>query len=112
MAHLVSAVKNDSLVYLSGQLAFDENGEICGDIEEQTKKVLNNLAKVLGSHDAGLENIIRTNVYLTSKSNFQQFDETYAAMFGHHIPARSLIICDLVFDTALVEIDAIASIAK
>ena len=36
------------------------------------------------------------------------FGAGLSSLFGDHIPARSAIICDLVFDTALIEIDVIA----
>ncbi|MBO6892027.1 MAG: RidA family protein [Roseibium sp.] len=110
MPHLRPAWRDGSTLYLSGQLAFDDKGAICGDIAEQTERTLDNLESVLLTHGVNRTSIMRASVYLTDRSDFVAFDTAYAAFFGNHIPARSAIICDLVFDTALIEIDVIAKI--
>ena len=59
------AVKAGNFVYVSGALATDKKGQLVpGTIQEQTKRVLNNLAAVLKASGSRLENAASVNVYL------------------------------------------------
>lgn len=108
MPHLTPATRDGSTLYLSGQLAFDNTGRISGNITEQTHMTLKNLETVLLRYGVDRTSILRACVYLKDARNFEAFDTAYAEFFGDHVPARSAIICDLVFKPALIEIDVIA----
>lgn len=98
------------LVFISGQLALD-GGKIVGDdITAQTERALDNLAGQLASLGLDLGDVIKTNVWITSKQNFAGFNAAYAARFAAPYPARSTVISDLVLEGALVEIDAVAQL--
>ncbi|MGP5791508.1 RidA family protein [Psychrobacter celer] len=109
MPHLSPAIKTGSLLFLSGQLAFDENGEIHGDIEAQTALILAHQFKVLAEYGLGPENVVKAGVWITERNNFQKFDGAFARAFGDHLPTRSTVVSELALKEALVEIDLVAS---
>jgi 2-iminobutanoate/2-iminopropanoate deaminase len=97
------------LIFTSGQLAF-ANGTLEGDIAVPTACVIANLEAVLAPHGLGLTDIVKTTVWLKRTQDFVAFNDAYAAVFGEHRPARSTAICDLAFEEALVEIEAVAQV--
>lgn len=107
--HLSTWTEAEGLVFLSGQLPFDEKGAISEEnIDGQTKQVLRNIANVLRQAGLSLKNVVKTTVWLKNVSDFQQFNESYAQMFGDHLPARSTVASDLMLPQALVEIEVVA----
>ncbi len=96
-------------IFVSGQLALDRSGAIIeGGICEQTAQCFQNLQEVLSERRATLADIVKINVWLTHSENFHAFNETYQKILGDHRPARTALRSDLLLETALVEIDAIA----
>jgi 2-iminobutanoate/2-iminopropanoate deaminase len=57
----------------------------------------------------GLQDIVKTTVWLRREADFAAFNDSYARFFGQIRPARSTVISALVHPAALVEIEAIAS---
>ena len=106
--HLSPFVDAGSLVFLSGQLAFDAQGAITGDAATQTRRCLERIESVL--HEAGLTlpHVVKCTIWLRHESDFAAFNEAYANYFGAHKPARSTVISGLALPDALVEIEAIA----
>lgn len=107
--HLSPSQRIGNCVHTSGQLAFDANGGLCGDISAQTAQVLANVATALSAHGLGLEHVGKTTVWLRHAEDFAAFNAAYAAAFGSHRPARSTVVAGLAVAAALVEIEAIAS---
>lgn len=107
--HLSPSVEQAGAVYVSGQLPIAADGSISGDIEAQTRQTVANLKQVLAKHGLGLDDIIKTTVFIVHPSDFPIFNSVYAELFGDHKPARSTVVAGLVAPSALVEIDAIAS---
>ncbi|WP_430391692.1 RidA family protein [Dyella sp. 20L07] len=107
--HLSPYVDTGALVFLSGQLAFDEEGNIEGDVAQQTTRCLQRLERVLA--DVGLTpyQIVKCTIWLRHEEDFAAFNGAYAAYFGTHKPARSTVISGLAIPAARVEIEAIAS---
>lgn len=106
--HLSAAFPAGTFLFCSGQLAFDAQGGIAGDIGAQTQRCLQNLTSVLASHDLGLDDIVKTTVWLRHAEDFPAFNAAYAQVFGSHRPARSTVVSGLALPAALVEIEAIA----
>jgi reactive intermediate/imine deaminase len=101
-------VVSGDLVYTSGQIAMDETGTIvAGGIAEQTEQVLRNVALCLAAADCGMDDVVKTTVFLTDLANFAVFNEVYARHFAPPYPARSTVQVGLA-DGLLVEIEAIA----
>ncbi len=97
-------------IYLSGQIPLDPaSGElVAGSIEEQTARVLENLAAVLAAAGAGFEHVVKTTVFLLDLGDFQKMNEIYARAFAQNPPARSTVQVAALPRGARVEIEAIA----
>jgi len=103
-------VKVGNMLFLSGQLPIDpENGALVeGDIQEQTKQILENLITLLDLYSVTLKNIVKTTVFLKDMNDFTKFNQIYAEYFGEKFPARSCVEVACLPKNALIEIEAIA----
>ncbi len=102
------AVRAGDFVYISGQVAMDENGEIVpGGIEAQTRQTLENVQKVLAMADCSLKDVIKVNVWLDDTRDFWTFNRVYASYFPENKPARSTVRSQLMVD-GKIEIDVVA----
>jgi 2-iminobutanoate/2-iminopropanoate deaminase len=107
--HLSPYMDVGSLIFLSGQLPFDSRGRISeAGLAGQTDQVLANIEGVLRTLGLGRENIVKTTVWLRPGSDFATFNDSYAAFFGAHRPARSTVFSELALPAAAVEIEAVA----
>ena len=98
-----------NVVCVSGTCAFDSDGKLVGtDIRTQTRQVLENVMAVLRSAGAGVEDVIKTVVYLTDMADFAGMNEVYQEYFKTDYPARTCISCQLITKEMLVEIEAVA----
>lgn len=106
------AVKINKMVYLSGQIAIDPKTQqfVDGDIETQTKIVLDNLKAVIEAAGSSLECVVKTTIYLTDINDFLKVNGIYASYFSAGKPARSTVCVAALPKNAKIEIDAIAEI--
>jgi 2-iminobutanoate/2-iminopropanoate deaminase len=104
------AVKTNEMVFVSGQIAIDPTtGNIIdGDVQAQTRQVLNNVKAVLEAAGTSLEKVVKTTVYLTDMDNFARVNEVYAEYFTSQPPARACIEISRLPKDVDVEIEAIA----
>ncbi len=105
------AIRSGNLIFLSGQIPLDpKTGQLVeGDIKVQTAQCLKNLEAVLKAAGLGLNNIVKTTVFLTDLQNFAQVNETYGQFFAQSPPARSCVEVSALPKNALLEIEAVAS---
>lgn len=70
-SHTVSVSGNRQMIYISGQNAIDENGNIVGkgDLKKQTEQVLSNIEKILRDANGKLENIVKFDIYILQGQN-------------------------------------------
>jgi 2-iminobutanoate/2-iminopropanoate deaminase len=104
------AIVANGFVFVAGQLAFEPGStEIVGEtIEEQTERVFANLGAILEAAGSGLDQLVKTTVFLANLSDFQGMNEVYARHVGEQPPARSTIEVSRLPSGVLVEIEAIA----
>jgi len=103
------AVKAGKLIYVSGNLATDEGGKFAGgDIKAQTKRVLDNLGRVLKAAGTRMENVVSANVFLHNASDFQAMNEVYGGYWPKDPPVRTTVVANLAMPEALIEISMIA----
>ena len=98
------------LVFCAGQVALDpKSGEVVsGEIREQVRRVLDNLAAVLDAAGSGMDRVVKTTVFLTDFAEFGAMNEIYAERFGAHRPARSTVQVSFLPRGARIEIECIA----
>lgn len=107
--HLSKSTAAGGFVFLSGQLAMGDDGALVGEtVADQTKRVLENIERVLNSVGMGLFQVVKTTVWITRAEDFAAFNAAYAEVFGAHKPARSTVVAQLAISGALVEIEAVA----
>ena len=104
------AIVAGEFVFVSGQLPVDPaTGEVAGTtVAEQTVQVMRNLSAVLEAAGTGLEQIVKTTVYLTTRADWPEMNDAYKAFVGPIPPARVAVVTTELGLGALVEIDAIA----
>ena len=103
------AVKARGFIYLSGALATDDTGTFAGgDIKAQTKRVLDNLARVLKAAGSKLENAASATVFIKSAADFQAMNEVYRGYWPKDPPVRTTVIANLANPEALIEISMVA----
>jgi 2-iminobutanoate/2-iminopropanoate deaminase len=98
------------LVFVSGQLPVDPaTGHVVeGGIEAQTHRVMKNIEAILAEAGSGLDQLLKTTVYLTDRAHWEPMNGVYRDYVGDVPPARSAITVGPLAFGALVEIEAIA----
>jgi 2-iminobutanoate/2-iminopropanoate deaminase len=104
------AVKAGGLVFVAGQLGLrpGEKEMVGPGIAEQTEQVLANLRAILEEAGSGLDQLVKTTVFLQNLDDFQGMNGVYAKHVGDRPPARSTFEVGKLPPGMLVEIEAIA----
>ena len=96
------------LVFTAGQIAMNPAGAIvAGAVAEQTEQVLRNVAACLAAAGCGMDDVVKTTVFLADLADFPAFNEIYARHFTRPYPARTTVQAGLA-PGLLVEIEAVA----
>jgi 2-iminobutanoate/2-iminopropanoate deaminase len=108
----VQAVRSGGWLFLSGQIPLNpETGVMIeGGIEEQTRRIMENLKAVLEAGGSSFARVVRTTVYLTNMADFAAVNGVYGGYFEGVPPARSTVAVAALPRGALLEIDAIAMV--
>jgi 2-iminobutanoate/2-iminopropanoate deaminase len=106
------AIRVGNLVFVAGQLGIErETGQLAGaSVEEQTEQIMANLAAILHAAGSGLDNLVKTTVFLMDLGDFGGMNEVYARHVGDRPPARSTVQISALPSGALVEIEAVAHV--
>jgi 2-iminobutanoate/2-iminopropanoate deaminase len=106
------AIQAGNFLFLSGQIPIDpKTGELVkGDIRKQTQQVLENIKGVLESQGLGMENVVKSTIFLKDIENFNQVNEVYATYFPSSPPARSTVEVAKLPRDVDIEIEALAII--
>lgn len=100
-------IETGQFVFVSGQRPVDPiTGEMKDGIKAQTEQVIRNIESVLREAGCTLADIVRSTVYLSDISYFNDMNEVYGAMIPEPFPARSTFGVQL--RGILMEIDVIA----
>ena len=104
------AIEANGMVFVSGQLPVNpETGELAeGGIKELTRQSLTNMKNILAEAGLGMENVVKTTVFLADMADFAAMNEVYASFFEGVAPARSAVAVKTLPKNALVEIECIA----
>lgn len=105
------AVEGRRMVCVSGQLAWDKDGNAvgAGDMRAQFRQVCENIKTALEAAGAGLEDIVKTNTYVTDMDAFFQCVDIRHEYFGPGWPTSTTVeVRRLAHPDMMVEIEAIA----
>jgi enamine deaminase RidA (YjgF/YER057c/UK114 family) len=105
------------VVYVGGQDGVDASGQVVGrgDIRAQTEQALHNLRRALEACGAGLEHVVKWNVYVVQGQPLQTGYEVFLREWGGrpNPPAITLVVvAGLAHPDFLVEIDAVAVVPE
>ena len=103
------AVKTGNTVYMSGQIPLvPETMEMIeGDIEQQIRRVFDNLSAVAEAAGGSLADVAKLNIFLLDLANFAKVNEVMAEYFQQPYPARAAIGVSALPKDAGVEMDAV-----
>ena len=104
------AVIANGFVYVSGQPPFDyTTGKLVfGDVQVQTRQVLENVKEVLAAAGSSMDKVVKTTVYCTNSGHFGLVNNVYREYFSEDPPARTFVTVaswPMAFD---IEIECIA----
>ncbi|MCU7558400.1 RidA family protein [Macrococcus sp. TMW 2.2395] len=102
------AVVVNNMVYTSGQLPIDKEGQIGEGVEQQTRLVLDNLSAVLEESGSNLKSVVKTTIFISDMNDFPVINEVYGEYFNEHLPARSCVEVSRLPKDVNVEIEAVA----
>ncbi len=101
-------VRAGDWIYISGQVAKDEQGNMCsGNIEEETRWTIESIRRILKADGADLEDVVRVTVYLEDARNFGRYNKVFAEYFPEGRIARTTVEARAVIECK-IEMDAVA----
>ena len=112
---IAHGVRVGNTVYVSGQIAFDPQGNVVGrdDMEAQTRQVFENIRAVLAEAGATMEDVVKITAFITDMSRYADYAGARAAAFPNNVPASATVATPtLVNDDLLVEVEAVAEIGS
>ncbi|MEO7394715.1 MAG: RidA family protein [Chitinophagaceae bacterium] len=108
------AVKIGNVVEVTGTVAVDENSLLVGkdDAYGQTKYIIEKIENVLQKAGASLKDVIRTRMFVTDISRWEEYGKAHGEFFSAIKPCTSMIeVKGLIAPEYLIEIEATAIIA-
>lgn len=103
------AIKSGNVIYTSGQLGLDETGGFAGlDAVTQTRQSLKNLKAILESVGAGMDDVVKTMIFLADMNDFADVNKIYEECFTSPYPARTCVQVVKLPKDGKVEIEVVA----
>lgn len=103
------AIRIGNQVFVTGTTATDEHGEIVGedDAYRQTVQVIRNIERALNALDAGLKDVVRTRMFVTDISRWEEYGRAHGEFFGAIRPCATMVeVSRLIDPQMLIEIEA------
>lgn len=110
-ASYVHAIRAGNVIYVAGQVARDEAGELVGpdNAEVQARQVYDNLGRVLAAAGAQPQHVVKITTYLVDPADGQAVAVARSRFFGTHRPPHTgLIVQALGGPEVRVEVEVIA----
>lgn len=107
------AVKVGNRIYVTGTTALDDRGELVAldDAYGQAKQCLVNIEAALQRLGAGFEHVVRTRMFVTDISRWEEYGRAHGEAFSAVLPATSMVeVSALIDPRMLVEIEADAEL--
>lgn len=107
------AVKVGTRIYVTGTTAIDENSNIVGinDAYAQTVQTIKNIERALLFFGASLENVVRTRMFVTDISRWEEYGRAHGEFFRDIMPATTMVeVSKLIDSKMLIEIEADAEL--
>ena len=108
---LAQGYRVGDLLFISGQAAIDDEGQIvgAGDFDTQAKQAFANLERALRAGGSSLRNVVKVTIFLTDMSYFDRIVELRGKYFSPPYPADTIVeVSSLYSADAMIEIEAVA----
>lgn len=104
------AVWAGNILFVSGQIAIDPetNNVLTGDVANETRQVMKNLAAILKEAGLSFDNVVKTGIFLKSMSDFSVVNEIYGSYLSGNYPARETVEVAGLPKNVSVEISVVA----
>jgi enamine deaminase RidA (YjgF/YER057c/UK114 family) len=105
------AVRMGNTIEVTGTVAVDENNEVvgAGNAYDQTVFIIKKIEKVLQKAGAGLEHVIRTRMFVTDISRWEEYGRAHGEFFSKIRPCTTMVeVSKLIAPEYLIEIEATA----
>ena len=109
------AVRMGNIIEITGTVAVDEHNELVGgnDAYEQSKYIIQKIEKILKRAGAGLEHVIRTRMFVTDISRWQEYGKAHGEFFATIKPCTTMVeVKALIQPEFLIEIEATAIVGE
>ena len=105
-------VTSGTLVFTSGVISRDRDGQVVGkgDIREQTRQCLRNIAGIIEGGGGSLSDLVKMTVFITDLADYDGMNEVRREMLDGIDFASSTVKVALNDPDALIEIEAVASV--
>ena len=103
------AVKTDTMVFVSGQLALEPTtgNLVNNDIKSETRQAMENLKHILEAAGSSLAKVVKTTLFIKDMSDFPVINEVYGQFFQNDPPARACVEVARLPKDANFEIEAV-----
>jgi len=104
------AVRTDTMVFVSGQLAFDPatGNLVTDDIETEARQALTNLKEILTAAGSSLARVVKTTLFIANMDDFPRINAVYGEFFSDDPPARACVEVARLPRDANFEVEAVA----
>ncbi|GAC1428087.1 MAG: RidA family protein [Chitinophagaceae bacterium] len=107
------AVKVGNIIEVTGTVAGDDNNQVIGtgDAYVQARVVIQKIEKVLQQAGASLKDVVRTRMFVTDITRWEEYGRAHGEFFSAILPCTSMIeVKGLIAPEYLIEIEATAII--
>src|SRR3954463_6434790 len=109
---ITSLIVHNGLIYISGQGANDAGAVEGADIGTHTKKVMDNVKKLVEAGGGTMDSILQLTVYLGNLDYYDGMNKVFKDYFPHGGPARTTVSVAGVPGKSLLEINCIAAVLR
>lgn len=105
------AVRMGNIIEVTGTVAVDGNNQLVGgnDAYKQTVFIIQKIEDILKKAGAGLEHVIRTRMFVTDISRWEEYGKAHGEFFGNIRPCTTMVeVSRLIAPEYLIEIEATA----
>jgi len=104
----VSRDDNLGIAYISGLIAGSEENKTEMTAAQETKIILENLKRIVEDMGLSMDNIIKTNIFISDMKYFNEMDKVYREYFSHDNPPARQCVGAVIWGNYKLEISSVA----